>query len=134
MKKVLVFGAFDGIHEGHLDFFKQAKECGDYLIAIVGRDETVKKIKGQYPEKNENERLEDVKKQTLIDETRLGGLNDPYKIIEKVQPDTICLGYDQNSFSENLEKELKDRKIKTQIIRLKAFEPEKYHSSKLNKK
>lgn len=133
MKKILVFGTFDGIHEGHLDFLKQAKEYGDYLVVVVGRDETVKKIKDQYPKKSENERLEDMKKQVLIDEVKLGSLNDPYKIIEEVQPDIICLGYDQNSFSDKLEKEVKNRGLNIEIIRLKPYNPKKYHSSLIQK-
>ena len=43
MKRVLIFGTFDGIHEGHLNLFKQAKKYGDYLIVVVGRDENIKK-------------------------------------------------------------------------------------------
>ena len=40
----MVFGAFDCLHPGHLDFFKQAKKYGDYLIVSVGTDKNVKKI------------------------------------------------------------------------------------------
>ena len=48
MKKVMVFGTFDGLHEGHLDFFRQAREYGDYLIVAVARDVNVKKIKKSF--------------------------------------------------------------------------------------
>ena len=41
MKKVLVFGTFDGLHEGHKDFLRQAKQYGDHLTVVVGRDSTV---------------------------------------------------------------------------------------------
>ena len=44
MKSVLVFGAFDGLHPGHLDFFLQAKKFGDHLIVSVGTDKNVEKI------------------------------------------------------------------------------------------
>ena len=57
MKKVLIFGTFDGLHLGHLNFFEQAKEYGDYLIVVVARDKTVKRIKNRFPSKNEVERL-----------------------------------------------------------------------------
>ena len=43
MKKVIVFGTFDILHQGHLDFFRQAKQYGDYLIVAVAHDENVKK-------------------------------------------------------------------------------------------
>jgi len=128
MKKVMVFGTFDGIHEGHLNLFKQAKEYGDYLIAVVGRDEVVKKIKGKYPERTEEERFKDLEKQDIVDEVRLGDLVDPYRIINEIKPDAICLGYDQSSFTENLKE-----KTKIETHRLKAYKPDKYHSSILKK-
>jgi len=63
--KVLVFGTFDILHKGHLNFFKQAREHGDYLIAVVARDRTVKEIKGKPPIESEKERLKNVAKELL---------------------------------------------------------------------
>lgn len=129
----MVFGTFDGIHKGHLDFFRQAREYGDYLIVVVGRDATVEKIKNRKPKRNEEERVGNLQKLGLLDKVLLGNSNDPYKIIKEVRPDIICLGYDQNSFSANLEQEVRNRGLSLKIIRLKPFHPEKYHSSKLDK-
>ena len=56
MKKVMVFGTFDIFHDGHRDYFKQAREFGDYLIVVVARDENVLKIKGNIPRNNEKAR------------------------------------------------------------------------------
>src|SRR5438105_1623669 len=114
-KKVLVFGTFDGLHEGHKNFFKQAKEFGDYLIVVVGRDSTILKTKNRPPKFNENERLKVVQESGLVDEVRLGnqappGENlDPYKVVEEVNPDIICLGYDQTFFADKLAEELPKR-------------------------
>ena len=47
--KVMVFGTFDGLHPGHLSYFKQARKYGDYLIAIVALDENVLQFKGHRP-------------------------------------------------------------------------------------
>ena len=41
----MLFGTFDGLHEGHFDLFRQAKKYGDYLVVVVARDVNVKKIK-----------------------------------------------------------------------------------------
>ena len=60
-KKVLVFGTFDGLHEGHLDLFRQAGELGKYVIAVVARDSTILKNKGKQPKFGEQERLEKVR-------------------------------------------------------------------------
>ena len=131
MKKVLVFGTFDIIHPGHINFFKQAKKYGDFLVVVLGRDKNIRKIKGRLPHYNEKRRLKNLQKIDLIDQSRLGYLKDPYKIIEKIKPDVICLGYDQNSYTNNLEKELKKRNLSCQVVRLKSFKPEKYKSSKI---
>ncbi len=132
--RVLVFGTFDGLHEGHKNFFRQAKEFGDFLVVVVGRDSTVEKIKKRPPKFTEQERLAEVQKNELVDEARLGNEgSDPYKVIEEIKPDSICLGYDQTHFTDKLAIELPKRGLgHITVERLKAFEPEKYHSSILN--
>ena len=139
-KKVLVFGTFNGLHEGHKNFFKQAREFGDHLTVIVGRDSTVLKTKGKLPKYNEQERLKAVQECGLIDQARLGNEApagqklDPYKIIEEIKPDIICLGYDQTFFADKLSEELPKRGLENIfIVRLKAFKPDIYHSSIINK-
>lgn len=135
MKKVLVFGTFDGLHEGHKDFFRQAKECGDYLMVVVGRDSTVLSVKKKLPKQNENERLEAVQKAPYVDYARLGNEGvSKYEVIKETKPDVICLGYDQTHFTDKLAVALQKMGLgHIKIHRLKAFHPEKYHSSILNK-
>lgn len=131
MKKVMVFGTFDILHPGHLNFFKQAKKYGDYLIVVIGRDETVKKIKGRTPKHNENKRVRQVEKIGLANKVAPGYLKDPYRIIQEYKPDVICLGYDQNFFAGGLSQALKKIKLKTRIVRLKPYKPHLYKTSKL---
>lgn len=129
MKKVMVFGAFDLLHEGHLDFFRQARQYGDFLVVVIGRNVNVMRIKGAFPKFEEHERLAAVQASGLADVVTLGHLEDPYRIIREENPDVICLGYDQNSYDANLRKEFPN----IQIVRLKAYKPEIYKSSKLSK-
>lgn len=131
MKKVLIFGTFDGLHPGHLNFFEQAKKYGDYLIVIVARDKTVKKLRNRPPSLNEKERLKDFQNCKLVNEARLGYEDNFYRIIKEIKPETICLGYDQKSFTKNLPRELKKAGLKTKIYRMKPYRPEIYHSSKM---
>jgi len=124
MKKlVMCFGAFDGLHAGHEDFFRQAKEQGDELVVIVARDATIVEVKGNLPARNEQDRLAAVGAHPLVDDARLGHLDDRYKIIDEIRPDIICLGFDQEAFTENLDNELARRGLSASILRCEPFEP-----------
>jgi FAD synthetase len=131
-KKVMVFGTFAILHPGHFYFFKQAKKYGDYLIVVIARDATVKKIKGFLPKLNEKERLQIVGALNLVDKAVLGDKIDWYKVILKYKPDVICLGYDQKT-PNDFRGRLKKMKILAKIYRLKSYKPEKYKSSKILK-
>jgi FAD synthetase len=123
MKKVMVFGTFDILHEGHKNFFKQARKYGDYLIVVIARDKTVKKIKGKLPHNNEKTRKINIIKAELVDKVVLGDLKDKHKKIKELKPDVICLGYDQKKFVEGLSN------FNIKIVKLKPFKPEIYKSS-----
>lgn len=133
MIKVLVFGTFDGIHEGHRNFFHQAQECGDYLGVVVARDETVRQIKGRLPKYDEQRRVLAVARENMIDDAVLGSTGDKYEVIRVQKPDVICLGYDQKDFIDGLRKMLNsDNMHATKIIRTHSHKPEIYKSSIIN--
>ncbi len=133
MKKVLVFGAFDLLHPGHISLFEQAKKYGDVLAVVVGRDSTIEEVKGKKPKYNEQQRMKAVNESPYVDEVYLGNEEDKYSIIESIKPDIICLGYDQNSFSKDLKTSLVKRGLRTKVVRLEPYEEHKYKSSKLKK-
>ena len=127
-KRVMVFGTFDGLHRGHLDFFRQAKNFTEnsFLIVSIARDENVLKIKGEKPTFNEKERLLLVKKNKLVDKAVLSGKDKYLPHILKEKPDIIALGYDQKAYVSDLKKDLKNKGIFVKIIRLKPFKEEIY--------
>ncbi len=131
MKKVIAFGTFDKVHPGHINFLEQARKYGD-LIVVIARDKNAELVKGRKPKYSEEERKKGVENLKLAKQVLLGALDDKYKVIEDVKPDIIALGYDQNSFTKNLEEELKKKNIKAKIVRLKPYKEDKYKSSKLN--
>jgi FAD synthetase len=126
--KVLIFGSFDIIHKGHEFLIKKASEYGEVHV-VIARDETITKIKNRPPHFTQEERLEHIKAQPLVHNAYIGNLGDKYAIIEKIQPDIICLGYDQKDFTDKLKSECEARGLSIRIIRLPAFEPNKYKSS-----
>ncbi len=127
----MCFGTFDGLHAGHEEYFRQAKEHGDELFVVVARDTTVVDVKGDLPERNEQDRLTVVAEHPLVDEARLGYPDDKYRIIEEVRPDVLCLGYDQEAFTDNLDLELARRGLSLTITRCESHMPEVYKSSLL---
>lgn len=132
--RVLAFGTFDIFHPGHEYFLRQAKKQGDELVVVVARDSTVRQIKGKLPVNNENNRLKLIQKLDYVDKAMLGSNDgDKYRIIGRIKPDIISLGHDQEAFVDNLREELGKRNLKTTIMRIDAFKPEIYKSSKYKK-
>src|SRR3989338_4811626 len=132
MKKVMAFGSFDILHEGHKHYLREAKSYGNYLIVVVARDENILKFKGKKPRNDENHRLGKIKKLDFVDEGVLGDKEDILKVLDDFKPDFICLGYDQRTIDKvKLRRELEKRNIKAEIVRAKPFKENVYKSSKL---
>ncbi len=130
----MVFGVFDGVHEGHRAFLKEAKSQGDYLIAAVAQDHIVEHLKERLPKVNFSQRFEELKKEDSVDEVVVGDSElSAYDVVKKYHPDIIALGYDQSMLKEDLEKNIEKIGYQPEIKIMKAFEGETYHSSILNK-
>lgn len=129
MKKVMVFGTFDGLHQGHKYFLKKAKEYGDYLIVIVALDQTVIQIKKKLPLFNQEARAMALRMIPEVDKAIFGNPGDKHQIIRNEKPDIICLGYDQIHFTEKLQVHFPH----IPLYRIDAHKAEKYKSSLLNK-
>ena len=126
--KVMVFGTFDGLHEGHLNFFKQAKNLSQFafLVVSVARDKNVFKIKGKYPSLNEHQRAKLIRKSDLADKVVLSGIKNHIPHIIKARPNIIALGYDQKAYVPNLIKDLKNKGISVRVVRLKPYKDKIY--------
>jgi len=134
VKKVMVFGTFDMIHAGHEDFFAQARALAPepFLIVSVARDSAAQRHRGVAPMKNEEERRNMLAHHPLIDKAVLGDEKGYVAHIVRERPDIIALGYDQRGeYVEHLETELATQGVFPEIVRLAAFRPEIYKTSKL---
>ncbi len=131
MTRVLAFGTFDVFHPGHEYFLKQAKSYGDELIVVVSRDATVRKLKKKEPDNDESARRKLIAGLSYVDDAFLGHIDDKYKVIEELRPDVICLGHDQEAFTSGLEKKIRELGLETKVVRIGAYMPEKYKSSRI---
>lgn len=94
-KIVFTNGCYDLIHSGHVQFLKQAKSYGDYLVVGVNSDASVRRLKGAgrpiLPLADRTLLLENLKP---VDCVVAFGEDTPQRLIEKVQPDILIKGGD----------------------------------------
>lgn len=110
-------GVFDLLHLGHLHFLEEARKLGDELVVVVATDKTVREQKHE-PITSEEMRLKMVKSLRPVDQAVLGREGDMYEIVREIKPDIIALGHDQTHDSERIKKDLKDRGINVEVVRL----------------
>ena len=92
MKKVLIFGKFDIVHPGHIYFITQAKQFGQ-ITAVLESDKMIKELKNYQPFNSEKIRSKNLKQFGVNVYLRNG--EDAKTIIEKLKPDVLCFGHDQ---------------------------------------
>ena len=119
-KRVMAAGTFDLIHLGHLHYLQEAKKLGDQLVVVVACDETVREKKHE-PLMNEKTRAELIEALKPVDEVVIGVEGDPFETVEKINPDVIALGYDQWHQEKRIKDELKNRGLKSEVVRLEHY-------------
>ncbi len=96
MTRVMVSGAFDPIHRGHIEHIQKAKELGDWLIVSVNPDEDMFRKKG-YCFMPLEERMVIVKEIKGVDEV-VASIPDngtQGKTLEWIRPDIFAKGGDR---------------------------------------
>jgi FAD synthetase len=133
MKTILVFGTFDGVHEGHLAFLNEAKRLGDKLVVCLALDDTVDVLKEKGTLNSYKTRVWDLREIEIIDEIVPGDDEiGSYGVIHQVHPDIIALGYDQIALHDDLKRWFKEQGSSTPVKVMKSYKPETYKSSILN--
>jgi FAD synthetase len=136
---VLASGVFDLLHLGHVRYLEEAKKAGGEnaeLIVIVARDSTVERRKGYKPVMSENQRRALVEALKVVDEAILGYEEfDIGKVIEKIKPDVIAIGHDQNSMEKAVKDYIREKGLNIKVVRISKFsEDELDSSSKIKQK
>ena len=68
MKKVITYGTYDLLHQGHINLLRRAKELGDYLIVGVTNDNFDRERGKLNVTDNVLERVEAIKATGLADQ------------------------------------------------------------------
>ena len=107
-KVVMAFGAFDGVHSGHIHYLKGAKGLGDYLIVSIARDKSEWKFPRKYnlPELERKKLVEDL---GIADKVILGSIKNALDKILKIKPDIIAITSYHPVDKKLLESELREK-------------------------
>ena len=122
----LVFGAFDGLHEGHRRMLTQAREQCAKLVVVLAVPEAVRLLKRRVPRQSFDERraaLLAFNPRIVIEpsDAAIG----TWQVFERIRPDMIFLGYDQQMIASELER------LGMPYAVLDPHHPERYKSSLL---
>jgi FAD synthetase len=132
-KVVLASGTFDLLHMGHVKYLEEAKKAGGEnaeLIVIVARDKTVEKRKGAKPVVPEDHRRALVEALKVVDEAILGFEDfNMDKVIEKIKPDIIAVGHDQDKIAEQVREVIARKGLGIKVVRIGKFGKDELNSS-----
>jgi len=132
-KVVLASGTFDLLHLGHVRFLEEAKKSGGQnaeLIVIVARDSTVKTRKGKKPIMSEDQRRALVESLKVVDEAILGWEDFSIdKVIERIKPDVIAVGHDQDGIENEVKKATAENKVTIEVTKIGRFGQRELDSS-----
>ena len=121
--KVLAAGTFDLLHKGHIKFLSDAAALGDELHVIVARDSSVKRIKNFFPTDSIEERYQKISAEKSVFKAYKGEEKNFLALPQKISPDIIALGYDQEP-----PKGLAENFPETTIVRINPYKPDQYKS------
>ncbi len=94
MKRVLTYGTFDLLHYGHIQILKRAKQLGDYLIVALSTDEfnEIKNKKAYHNYETRRKMLEAVRYVDLVIPEK--DWNQKIDDVKKYQVDLVVMGSD----------------------------------------
>ena len=94
-KVVFTNGCFDILHPGHIQYLKQSKDLGDFLIVGLNSDSSVKKLKGtSRPINKEQVRSQNLIKLDYVDAVIIFNEDTPIQLIKSLKPNILTKGGD----------------------------------------
>jgi len=114
-KIVLVTGAFDIIHQEHVNFLEKAKQEGDMLIVGLESDKRVTKLKGSgRPVNTIAIRLHQI--ETCADSCfELPDVEDWLQFMQELKPDSYCVS-SESPFMENKQLVCQQARVELKIV------------------
>lgn len=127
VKTGMVFGVFDGLHEGHQFFLNSASSKCEKLIVVVAQDDASLTLKGRKPKHGFDERVRALISHGASFEVVAGdSIQGEWSTLKTHTPDMIFLGHDQGAISDAL------RETGIEFSFIDSHYPEEFKSSLLH--
>jgi cytidyltransferase-like protein len=124
LKVVMMGGAFEIIHPGHVLALSEARRLGNTLVVVIATDGSVERNKGRAPVTDQATRVGLVSSLRLVDLALPGNKGSIYDILLRIRPDVVALGYDQRHSGEEIEREAAKRGLRVRAARLGTTVPD----------
>jgi D-beta-D-heptose 7-phosphate kinase/D-beta-D-heptose 1-phosphate adenosyltransferase len=110
MKKIIVNGTFDILHQGHIRMLNTARSLGDYLLVCIDTDRRVKELKGDSrPIFDQDHRKAMLSNLKAVDQVELFDSTEELETIFKLyEPDLMVKGSDWKGKSITAQKYCKE--------------------------
>jgi cytidyltransferase-like protein len=118
LKVVMMGGAFEIIHPGHVQALLEASGLGNTLVVVVATDGSVEKNKGRMPVTTQALRVKLVSSIRQVDLALPGNKGSIYEILLTIRPDIVALGYDQQHNGDEIVREAARRGVQIRVARL----------------
>ncbi len=94
-KMVFTNGCFDLLHAGHVEYLREARKYGDFLVVGLNSDASVRRIKGlQRPINSQTQRALVLASLSPVDYVVFFEEDTPYRLIETLAPEVLVKGAD----------------------------------------
>ena len=128
MKRVMAQGVFDILHPGHLYYLSESAKKGDELYVVIARDSRIEGKKNIFF--RESERREIIESMEMVDCAKLGSEGNLFDSVEKICPDIITIGHDQEFDIDILKHQLEKSGFENiEIVRIPEYKREGLKSS-----
>lgn len=133
--RAMMFGVFDGLHEGHRHMISQALALSSHLTIVLAKDETVENLKHKTPRNSYEKRASAILKfnpkiSVVEGDIILGS----WTALKNQKPDVVFLGYDQQKIAAELSKLNIQNASDIKLVFLEPYKPDIYKSSLLRDK
>ena len=121
-KRIMIAGTFELLHPGHIALIQEAAKLGKVTV-VVARDSTVRTLRGRPSLIPEQQRLNVIKHIKGVDNAILGNEGpERFLIVQKVQPDIIFLGHNQDVGRQELEDWIQRNGFHASVRRMRTLD------------